>query len=181
MNTLSDLPHATAETSWAQIQESNRILTEKQAETDRQMKKLQELMGSWSNNHGSFAEEYFFNAFENGKKNFFGEHFNDIGKNVIVVCKGVKNEYDIVLYNDTSVAIIEVKYKAHKNDLEKVLKKAETFRILFPYYKDFKVYLGLASLSFYPELERECINHGIAVIKQVGDTVVINDAHLKIF
>jgi hypothetical protein len=62
-----------------------------------------------------------------------------------------------------------------------VLKKAETFRVLFPDYKDFKIYLGLASMSFYPELEQECINEGIAVIKQVGDTVVINDKYLKIF
>jgi hypothetical protein len=36
-------------------------------------------------------------------------------------------------------------------------------------------------MSFYPELEQECISEGIAVIKQIGDTVVINDEHLKIF
>jgi len=62
-----------------------------------------------------------------------------------------------------------------------VLKKAETFRILCPSYKDFKIYLGFASLSFYEELEQECIKQGIAIIKQVGDTVVINDKHLRIF
>ncbi|MCL2510837.1 MAG: hypothetical protein FWF09_02175, partial [Bacteroidales bacterium] len=62
-----------------------------------------------------------------------------------------------------------------------VLKKAETFRILFPNYKDFKIYLGLASMSFYSELEQECINEGIAVIKQVGDSVVINDTNVKVF
>jgi signal peptidase I len=95
--------------------------------------------------------------------------------------QGVEDEYDIVLYNHASVAIIEVKYKAHINNISDVLKKAETFRILFPQYKDFKIYLGLASMSFYPELEQECINEGIAVIKQVGDTVVINDEHLKTF
>jgi len=85
------------------------------------------------------------------------------------------------MYNHAAVAIIEVKYKAHVNDIPVVLKKAETFRILFPNYKDFKIYLGLASMSFYPELEEECINQGIAVIKQIGDTVVINDKHLKVF
>jgi hypothetical protein len=36
-------------------------------------------------------------------------------------------------------------------------------------------------MSFYPELEQECINEGIAIIKQVGDTVIINDTHLKVF
>jgi hypothetical protein len=151
-------------------------------DTDRRMKKLQETVGAWSWNHGSFAEEYFFNSFENGKQNFFGEHFNDIDKNVKPPKKNnLKDEYDIVMYNDFYVAIVESKFKAHKNDIPKVLKKAETFRILCPDYKDFKIYLGLASLSFYPELEEECIRQGIAVIKQVGDTVVINDAHLKVF
>ena len=104
-----------------------------------------------------------------------------IEKNLKQKTKKLKDEYDIVLYNNTSVAIIEVKYKAHKNDVAQVLKKAETFKILCPDYKDFKIYLGLASMAFYPELEQECIDQGIAIIKQVGDTVVICDEHLKVF
>jgi len=151
------------------------------ADFDRRMKKMEEIAGSWANNHGSFAEEYFFNSFENGKKNFFGEKFDDIKKNLKNFWQGIEDEYDIVMYNHVAVAIIEVKYKAHENNIPKVLKKAETFRILFPNYKDFKIYLGLASMSFYPKLEEECINQGIAIIKQTGDTVVINDAHLKVF
>ena len=93
----------------------------------------------------------------------------------------MEDEYDIVLYNHASVAIIEVKYKARVEDLPQVLKKAETFRILFPQYKDFKIYLGLASMSFELKLEEECIKQGIAVIKQIGDKVVINDTNLKVF
>jgi hypothetical protein len=59
--------------------------------------------------------------------------------------------------------------------------EALTFRILCPDYKDFKIYLGFASLCFYPEIEKECIDRGIAVIKQVGDTVVMHDENLKTF
>ena len=149
--------------------------------SQKRIKNIEELTGSWTNNHGSFAEEYFFTAFENGKQNFFGDKFDDIQKNVSNYWQGLKDEYDIVLYNHTSVALIEVKYKAHKNDIPNVLRKAETYRILFPNYKDFKIYLGLASLSFYDDLEQECMKQGIAIIKQVGETVVINDAHLKVF
>ena len=162
--------------------EKSRIDAEKsRIDAEKRMKKLEELTGSWANNQGSFAEEYFFNSFENGKQNFFGEHFDEIAKNIKNRWQGVEDEYDIVLYNHTAVALIEVKYKAHINNLPNVLKKAETFRILFPNYKDFKIYLGLASMSFYPELEQECISQGIAVVKQVGDTVVINDKYLKVF
>jgi hypothetical protein len=79
------------------------------------------------------------------------------------------------------MGIIEVKFKAHDNDIEEVLGKAVTFRSNFPKYANHRIYLGLASMSFYPELEQKCIENGIAIIKQIGETVVINDEHLKIF
>jgi len=183
MNTATLQP-ATPETVWAMLQENARQMQEtdrRMQETDRIMKELQKQFGGMAKNQGDFAEEYFFNSFEKGRTNFFGEKFDIIKKKVTSVWQGVEDEYDIVLYNHASVAIIEVKYKAHKNDIPDVLKKAETFKILYPYYKDFKIYLGLASMSFFPELEEECIKEGIAVIKQVGDTVVINDKHLKVF
>ena len=148
-------------------------------ETDRKIDKMRETLGSWAKNQGDFAEEYFFNAFERGKTIFFGEKFDWIRKN-----KGgleVDDEYDIVLVNGQSVGIVETKYKAHKNDLPKILNKAATFRINFPNYVNHKIYLGLASMSFYPELEQECNEQGIAVIKQVGETVVINDEHIKAY
>ena len=151
------------------------------AEAEKRIKKLEDLMGGWANSHGSFAEEYFYNSFEADKKNFFGEHFNEIMKNVKPKGKNLQDEYDIVMYNDSYIAIVETKFRAHKSNISKVLKKAETFKILCPDYKDYKIYLGLASLSFNDEMEQECIDQGIAIIKQVGDTVVINDAHLKVF
>ena len=162
-------------------EEWDRKMAKSQAEYEKRMKKFEETMGSWSNNHGSFAEEYFFNSFENGRQNFFGEEFDEIEKSAKGFKKGFKDEYDILLINGKSVGIIEVKFKAHKDDIPKVLKKAETFRENFPYYANHQVYLGLASLAFYADLEQECINQGIAVVKQVGDTVVINDKHLKVF
>ena len=165
-----------------QMKETDRQMKEtdrQMQDTDRRMKELQKRVGAWDNNHGLFAEEYFFNSFENGEKNFFGEKFDEIERNI----KGLekKDEYDIVLINGKHVGIIEVKFKAHENDIPQVLNKAETFRENFPKYKNHKIYLGLATMMFYPELEQECINKGIAVIKQVGDNVVINDKHLKIF
>ena len=161
--------------------EAERIRAQTNADAERRIKKLEKLTGSWASNYGTFAEEYFYNSFERGQQNFFGEKFDAIEKNLSNFWQGLRDEYDIVLFNHTSVALIEVKYKAHVNDLPNVIKKAETFRILFPHYKDFKVYLGFASLSFYPELEQRCLDEGIAIIKQVGDTVVIIDSNLRVF
>jgi len=202
MENISNIQPATFESVWAILMENakqmeiyrveaekSRIEAEKsrieadksRIEADKRMKKLEELTGSMANNQGSFAEEYFFNSFDNGKQNFFGEKFDDIDKGIKGIEKGFKDEYDILLINGKSVGIIEVKFKAHDNDIPKVIKKAETFRKNFPKYKNHKIYLGFASMSFFSELEQECINEGIAVIKQVGDTVVINDANLKVF
>ena len=163
------------------VAENERLRKEANADFDRRMKKQEELAGSWANNHGRFAEEYFFNSFAKGQQNFFGEKFDDIEKNVKGLKNGYKDEYDILLINGKAVGIIEVKYKGHENDIPKVIKKAETFRKNFPDYQNHKVYLGLATMAFYPELEQGCIDAGIAVIKQAGDTVIINDKHLKAF
>jgi hypothetical protein len=163
------------------FKESDARHEKRQADYEKRMKKMEENMGNWSNNHGSFAEEYFFNSFENGKQNFFGEEFDEIDKNLKSRKEKLLDEYDIVMFNHSSIAIVEVKFTVHEKDIPKTLKKAETFRILFPEYKDFKIYLGLASLNFCKEMVNECIRHGIAVIKQVGETVVIHDEHLKVF
>jgi len=204
MNNLQGVQAPSFESVWALMQENakrqeetdrilrerfvetDRILTEKFAETreqmqetDRRMKKLQKLVGSIGNNQGDFAEDYFFNSFEQGKKNFFGEHFDEIKKNL----KGPEtdDEYDILLINGKYIGIIEVKFKAHTDHIPKILKKAETLKINFPKYANHKIYLGLATLAFCEEVKQECINNGIAMIKQVGDTVVIIDEHLKIY
>jgi len=148
---------------------------------DRRMKKHDEILGAWSNNFGAVAEEYFINSFEMGRRNFFGEKFDEIENRAKGIKKGYRDEYDIVFINGKSVGIVEIKYKAHVNDISKVIRKAETFRANFPDYASHQVYLGLASLAFYPELEQECIENGIAIVKQAGDTMVINDSSLKVY
>ena len=163
------------------MRETDRQMKEFNADYHRRMKSMEHILGAWSNHQGSFAEAHFFDSFEAGKRNFFGERFDEILRNVKGINKGFFDEYDILLINGKSVAIVEVKYKAHQNDIPQVIRKAETFRVNFPEYTRHRVYLGLATLAFYPELEQECINQGIAVVKQVGNTVVINEANLKVF
>jgi hypothetical protein len=174
-----------------QLKETDRMLSEKFAETDkkmqetdRRMKELQKELGGIGRSNGDFAEEYFFNTFERNKQNFFGERFDDVTKNVKFDGKmlgTIAAEYDIVLLNGKSIGIIEVKYKAHKDQIPEVIKKAETFRMNLPQYQHYRIYLGLAAMTFEEGTEQECMQQGIAIIKQVGDTVVINDTHLKVF
>ena len=70
-------------------------------------------------------------------------------------------EYDILLVNGKSVAIIEVKYKVHPSDLEKLPAKIDSIRNL-PQYDGYEVYAGLA--GFYVPDE---------VIKQAEKKVIL--------
>ena len=152
---------------------------EQQKETDRLIKELGEQVGGWNNSHGLFAEEYFFNSFNKGKKNFFGEKFDNIKKNL----KGLAtdDEFDVVLLNGHSVAIIETKFRARSKDVKSAIKKVNAFKRNYPNYQNHQFYIGMASMVFEKQAETKCIEKGIAIIKQAGDTVIINDKHLKTF
>ena len=165
-----------------QQQETDRLMKESKKETDRIIRETNQQLGGMAYNQGRFAEEYFINSFEKGKQNFFGEKFDCLRRNEKAGLNAViEDEYDILLINGKTVGIIEIKFKAHDKDIPKVLSKADTFRANYPKYKNHKIYLGLATMAFYPELEHACQDKGIAIIKQAGDTVVINDKHLKAY
>ena len=169
------------------LQEINRIMQEtalSMKDTDRRIKALSTELNGISKSNGDFAEEYFNNAFENDNLFFAGMHFdylkNDI--NISNPKSGKRDEqYDIVLYNDESVVIIEIKYKACKNDIYDIIRKAETFRDWFPEYVDHKIYLGLAGMSFLKNTVKNAQDKGIAIIRQRGDKTVVNDKNLKAY
>ena len=149
-----------------------------QAETGKQLRILTEQVTGISKSNGLFAEDYFHNSFKIDDLNFFGEHFDKVirGKGTIV-----NDEYDFVLINGKTAGIVEVKYKARKDDIEKALKKPDTFRINFPEYQNHKIYLAIAALSITETLENECKKQGLAVIKQNGDKIIVYDKNLKTF
>jgi len=165
-----------------QRKENERILNEKFAETDKMMKNLNKQLGGMGNSNGDVAESYFRNSFAK-RMSFAGQKYESISQNLSRKVRklNLQDEYDLVLYNCTSVVIIEIKYKADKDDIEDLLKKALTFKKLFPEYANFELYLGLAGFSVNKKVEKEAVKQGIAVIKQVGDTMVINDKNLKVF
>jgi hypothetical protein len=112
-----------------------------------------------------------------------GEKFDKLIKTKIVKDENnrTKGEFDIVLINGKSVAIVEVKFRARDKHVEQVLEKVKPFRDRFPEYKNHQLFLGLASMVFDEDIENRCKEKGIAIIKQVGDTVVIHDENLKTF
>ncbi|GMO11671.1 MAG: hypothetical protein Ta2A_20650 [Treponemataceae bacterium] len=139
--------------------------------TDTEIKKVSKLFGKHGKSPELIAEHYFTNALTK-KMTFAGMTFDTIARNVNL-CRGkLQDEFDIVMYNGSSVALIEAKYKAHENDLTKlVTSKVQNFRILFPHYANYKIYLGLASMAFYDDLIKQAKELGVGILKQHGKTI----------
>ncbi len=91
-------------------------------------------------------------------------------------------EFDIVLENGDSVALIEVKNRIHPKFIKEFAEdRVKKFRKYFPQYEKYKVYLGIAGFSFGKTSLEEAKKHGIGVIRQVGKTVEIESKKLMVY
>jgi hypothetical protein len=167
--------------------EKERKEKEEKAEKDwlkfeKSIEAIHKEMGGIGLSNGEMAESYFYNSFDKSM-NIAGQKYDTIVRNYKRKDKrlNLKGEYDIILYNCSSVAIIETKYKARKDHVEDLMNKVPAFKQFFPQFANFDIYLGLAAFHFEADTEIETIKQGIAVIKQVGDNMVVNDGHLKVF
>ena len=153
-------------------------LKESQAETDKQMKETQKtlkkvtkLVGNISNNQGDIAEEFFYNSLENNPT-LAGINYDFIENNIHRSKNKIEDEYDIFLVNGNDIAIIEVKYKAHKNDVEKLInKKYENFKILYPEYKNYNHHLGLASFNINESVKDIALKNNVILLQRKGDLI----------
>ena len=151
------------------------------ARTDEKLERMGISLGSITNNTGSMTEEYFFNSLK-AKPILGGVKYDFVDRNIKGNVIKTRDEFDIVMYNGDSIALIECKSKAHENDLRKLIdNKATNFRILFPDFKDYKIYLGLASFSFYDELTEMAKENGVAILKHTGDLAEIDAHNLKAY
>jgi hypothetical protein len=143
--------------------------------------KTLELLSNVGHNNGEFAEYYFYNALRETMT--LGDiKYDFIEKNIHQRSKRLQDEFDVVMYNGNSIALIECKYKAHEKDLTQLVEsKTKNFKLLNPDYANYAIYCGLASFTFYPELETQAQQLGVAIVKQQGKTMTINDISLKIY
>jgi hypothetical protein len=182
--TWADLKAMQAKTD-KQMQKTDRKIQaglKRSEQLERMINRMCKEIGGISNSNGEVAESYFINSFKKHPQ-FAGQNYDSLTPNLSKSSStlNLRDEYDLVLYNCTSVAIIEIKYKARKEDIDQLLRKAQTFKQLFPEYANYDIYLGLAGLHVNITAEKEAIKQGMAVIKQVGENMLINDTHLKVF
>lgn len=141
-----------------------------QQETARKLDKLGDLYGNIGQNQGDVAEEFFFNSLI--KDNHLGAiHFDDVVKNMEKHRGQIQEEYDLVVTNGDAIGIVEVKYKAHENDLDKLDRKMKHFKKLFPIYKNYKQYGAIASFHINDKAKKEALRRGYFVLQRSGNLI----------
>jgi len=179
--------------------ETDRILSEKQAETDRLIKETGQQMketdqriarleksidrtnrqiGGITNSNGEFCEEYFINAYKENPV-FMGERFDRVLPNLRPDPVVINDEYDLVLRNGKTVVLIEMKYKANVDDVGRMFRKLETYRANYPMFKEYKVYLCLASFRFSDIVRARAEEEGVVLIQQRGEVIEVISENLK--
>ena len=151
-----------------------------QAKTDEKLNRLSELYGGVSSNQGSAAEEFFFNSLT-ANPEVGGIKFDRILPNVQINTKTKQGEFDIVLVNGNSVAVVEVKYKVHPSDIAKATKNLKRYREFYPEHKNYKLYGGIAGFSVPPDAVKAAKEQGLFVLKRVGEVLKTDAKEMRVF
>ncbi len=151
------------------------------AKTDAQLAKTDSKLWSIGVNLGHTAEEFFYYALQ---ENLQINHvkFDEISLNIKGKNKQVEDEFDIVLYNGNTIALVEIKHKVHPTDIDKLItKKLPNFKILFPDYANYNFYLGIGGMSVPLEVAKQAKNKGMLVFRQKGELADIDADNLIYF
>jgi len=169
------------ETLKKELEEREQTLKKEDEAFNKRIKKLEQLVGGIGQNQGDVAEEFFFNSLVENPK--LGDiTFSEIEAGARKHKGKTQEEYDLVLTNGDSIAIIEVKYKVHPNDIKKVKRKIENYRYLFPRDSNFKLYGAIAGFYIPSDPIEEAEKSGFFVLKRKGELIeAINSENLKVF
>jgi len=164
------------------VNKNSRELKKMYAESRKERKELNQQLGGISNSNGEMAEAYFYNALKRDKI-FVNEKFDDIQRNRKYVNGKHDAEFDVILFNGKSAALIEVKYNAKPDNISvrRLISRVEAFKLLYPECKNHNIYLGVAAMTFRDGLEQRLHRNGIATIRQVGKKMVVYDKEVKVF
>jgi hypothetical protein len=155
-------------------------VAENQTKTDAKLDRLAQLYGNVADNQGAAAEEFFFNSL--GKNPVIGGiRYDRVMHNVSGHRHGKQAEFDLVLVNGNSVALIEVKFKAHPKVIDQLEQQISAYRDLFPEHKDYAIYAGVAGFSVPSDVVQAAHEKGLFVLKTKGDVMLSDDQHMRAF
>jgi hypothetical protein len=72
-----------------------------------------------------------------------------------------------------------MKYKASTQDVGRMFSKLKTYRANYPMFKDYKIYLCLASFRFTKAVRIKAEKEGIVLIEQRGDKIEVISENIR--
>jgi hypothetical protein len=171
-----------------ETREMKKEMKEMFKKTDQQISKTEKMIANSneriegiSRSNGEFCEEYFINSFKENPT-LFGEKFDLVREYLRPFPKAIiEDEYDLVLQNGTTTALIEMKYKAKSSDVGKMFSKLNSYRTNYPMCKDYKIYLCLASFRFAKHVRLKAAEKGIVLIQQRGEKIEVVSENIKVW
>ena len=157
--------------SQAETAKSMQELSTESTKTEKAIQALKEEVTGIAKSNGMVAEETIFNSL-NKDMIFGGVKFDEIERNIKLKSKmlNLQGEYDIVLTNGDTIAIIEAKWRVRPEDITKLAtKQVANFRNLFPMFADYKIMLGIGGMGFEGDAEDIAKASGVGVIKVIGN------------
>ncbi len=152
------------------LRDAQKMTNEQMKRTDERLARIGITLGNVTNSQGDVAEDFFFQSLI--KDNHLGSiHFDDVVKNMEKHRGQLQEEYDLVMTNGEAIGIVEVKYKAHTNDLDKLDRKMKHFKQLFPIYKNYKQYGAIAAFHINDDAKKEALARGYFVLQRSGNVV----------
>ncbi|MCL2246299.1 MAG: hypothetical protein FWC10_04210 [Lentimicrobiaceae bacterium] len=74
---------------------------------------------------------------------------------------------------------LSMKYKADVSDVKRMFSKMRTYRANYPMFKDYKIYLCLASFRFRASVRTRAAEEGVVLVQQRGDKIEVVSENVK--
>jgi len=137
-------------------------ITKSQAETDRQIKQVNQQLGKLGNKFGSFAEGMALPSMEKILRDRF--KMNVVLPRATSSLNGRMIEIDVMAYDNGSLNelyIVEVKSHLSREGIDQILKTLEEFPKFFPLYSDRTIYGIIAAVDIPLNLRAEVVKEGL--------------------
>ena len=159
-----------------QFQETDKMLSEKFRETDKEIKKLSALFTTqWGKLVESLVEGDLVRLLK--RRGIQVESTIQRRKG----CREGQNyEIDIIAVNGNEIVVVEVKTTLRPQDVSDFLEKLNKSKILMSEYKDKIIYGAVAFISADSNCDRMAENSGLFVVKATGSSSsIINKSDFK--
>ena len=148
-------------------------------ETTRVARETSRIVGGMGQTQGRVTEEFFYDALRKTRR--LGDiKFDYVYPNVKGFQRNDHAEYDLLLLNDEMVAVIEVKHKLRRDDVERMRDVTlPGFRYFLPDYKDKTLAPGMACMTADEDAIALAHKCGYAVLLPNGRQVRADVSHLR--